>query len=80
MGKSSDTSAATHGIAVTPHDTNILTGGTCRALHVGTAGTLAVTMASDADVTFTGASGWLPIQVKRVKSTGTSAADIVALF
>jgi hypothetical protein len=64
---------------VTPHDTNELTVVT-RALWVGTAGDLKVTMASGDVVTFPGASGWMPIRARQVFSTGTTAADIVAVW
>jgi hypothetical protein len=71
---------ATHGFAVTPHDTNVLSE-TTRALYVGAAGTLAVVMASGASVTFSGlASGTvLPVRATKVMATGTTAADILGL-
>lgn len=81
MGRSADTSAASHAVAVTPHDTTILTGGTCRSLYVGTTGNIAVLMASGATATFNSVPvGILPIQVQRVNSTNTTASNIVALY
>jgi hypothetical protein len=71
---------ASHGFAVTPHDTNVLSE-TTRALYVGSAGTLAVVMASGASFTFTGvASGTvLPVRATKVMATGTSATEILGL-
>lgn len=71
---------ATHGFAVTPHDANVLSE-TTRALYVGSAGSLAVVLASGAAVTFAGvASGtMLPVRTTRVMATGTTATDILGL-
>lgn len=71
---------ATHGFAVTPHDVNLLQE-TTRALYIGSAGSLAVVLASGATVTFAGvASGTtLPVRAARVMATGTTAADILGL-
>ena len=71
---------AAHGFAVTPHDANLLPE-TTRALYVGSAGTLAVGMASGASLTFTGiaAGTVLPVRATRVMATGTSATDILGL-
>ena len=51
-------------------------------LYVGGAGNLKVTTAGGDDVTFTGvlAGSFIPVQVVRVWSTGTSATSIVALW
>jgi len=69
---------------VTPSDTvNItLDGGTNTGcvLYVGTEGDIKVTTASGSEVTFVGVQGFFPVQVIRVWSTGTTAADIVALW
>lgn len=71
---------ATHGFAVTPHDVNVLQE-TTRALYVGSAGSLAVVLASGAAVTFAGvvAGTTLPVRAARVMATGTTAADILGL-
>ena len=71
---------ALHAFAVTPHDSNPLAE-TTRALYVGSAGSIAVVMASGASVNFAVVpSGTvLPVRVTRVMSTGTSAADILGL-
>jgi hypothetical protein len=71
----------TSGFAVTPSDT--ATFSRAKALYIGTAGTLKVTMAGagGAVVTFANAAvGLLPIEVVQVFATGTSATGIVALL
>ena len=72
-------------VAVTPHDTNRIPGtedrGCC--LYVGTTGgTVVVIMESGTEATFNAvpAGSFLPVLVTHVKSTGTSAPDILALF
>jgi hypothetical protein len=54
----------------------------CRGLYVGTTGNLTVRMAStQATQLFSNVPvGIFPIQVDMVLSTGTTAADIVALY
>lgn len=68
--------------AVAPHDTNQTVSGETSALYIGTAGTLAVVMRNGATVSFgaVAAGTLLPIAVSRVKATGTSASNIVALY
>ncbi len=67
--------------AVTPHDTNVITGGVCRSLYIGGAGAVAVRTADGDSVTFAAVpvGTVLPIQCDIVKSTGTTATNIVAL-
>lgn len=69
--------------AVTPHDANDLTL-YAKALYLGQAGDLTVIPAAAADgeaVTLAGhPAGYVPLQVRRVLATGTTADDIVALF
>lgn len=52
-----------------------------RALYIGSGGDVAVTMRDGGDVTFVGVptGSILPIQVRKVKSTGTTATSIVGL-
>ena len=81
MAGRSDTSCATQGIAVTPNDTQDLSG-LVRSLWVGTGGDLVVIFADGgSSVTLKNVpSGTLmPIQVKRVM-VATTATDIVALY
>lgn len=73
------TDPAYGGVAVTPSDSTSLSG--VRALYVGVAGDVAVTMkGSSTAVTFKAVPvGILPIQVSKVMATNTTATDIVAL-
>ena len=66
--------------SVTPHDTTELTI-VSRALYVGVAGDVAVLMSDDTTSTFVGvlAGSILPIRVKRVNATGTTATSILSL-
>lgn len=66
--------------AITPNDSTLI--GQTIGLFVGGAGNLSVTMADGNNVTFTGvlAGQLLPISVKRVRSTSTTATNIVALY
>ena len=69
--------------AVAPSDTADLTT-YAKALYVGAAGNVRVLTvgAEDGDaVTFANHPvGWLPVQVRRVLTTGTTATQIVAAF
>lgn len=66
---------------VTPSDTAPL-GFLSTGIFVGTAGNLAVVMSDNTTVTLTGvtAGSFLPISVTQVKSTGTTASNIVAFY
>lgn len=74
---------ATTAAAVTPSDTDELAA-VANGLMVGTAGTIAVVTAAGDAITIPSAVAtatptiWL--RVKQVKSTGTSATDILALY
>lgn len=75
-------SPARRGFAVTPHDTNELTAFT-RAVWVGGAGNLSVILAGDtAAITITGvpAGTLLPLCCKIIRSTSTTATNIVGLY
>lgn len=76
----STTGPADRGFAITPSDVSDLSA-TTRAIYVGTAGNLAVTLASGDAITFANvpAGAVLPVQAVAVKATGTSATDLVAL-
>lgn len=69
------------GFAVSPHDTNLLSKVT-RAIFVGGAGNLHVIMQDGSEVTVTGvvAGSLLPIRVKKVFSTSTTATNIVGFY
>lgn len=67
--------------AVTPNDgTDLPT--MCRALHIGGAGDVSVVMAGGQTVTFSGntAGSTLPYRITRVRATGTTATDLVAVW
>lgn len=68
--------------AITPHDTNasVRSGDVADGLYIGTGGTLRVIMADDKQADFAAViAGVLPIAVKKVLASGTSATGIVAL-
>jgi len=73
------TSPARSAFEITPNDSTDLSSVT-RALWVGTEGDVVVIMQSGDEVTFSTVSGLLPIAVSRVKSTNTTASDIVGLL
>lgn len=66
-------------VAVTPSDSTVL--GKTRAIYVGGAGALAVTI-NGVNVTLAAvpAGTTLPISVTKVLATGTAATSIVALY
>lgn len=78
-------SSAFDGFAITSNNTTVFTQPT-RALFVGSAGNIAVTMVgydnSNTALTFVGvqAGSVLPIRVQQVKRTGTTANSIIGLI
>lgn len=74
------TAPATRAEAVTPHDVNELASVT-RALYVGGAGNVALVMADGTAATLTAVpvGALLPIRVRQVKATGTTATNLVGL-
>lgn len=72
---------ARNAVAVTPSDSVDLTY-TARYLFVGGAGNLSVIMDSGTTVAFNGvtAGSVLPIRAARVRATGTTATNIVAMW
>lgn len=78
-GRSTDVASAYNAVSVTKSDATILQ--TFRALYIGTTGDVAVRMASGASITFkTVPVGVLSVQGDQVLSTGTTAAEIIALY
>ena len=75
------TAPAAHAVAVTPNDGTDLTY-PARALYVGGAGDVVVIMHGGETTTFKAVQVGtvLPLIVTRVKSTGTTATNIVALW
>ncbi len=70
-----------HCFEIVPHDTDLLPAVT-KGLYVGTGGDIAVrTLRSDVDVIFRNVpSGYiLDIRLSAVRSTGTTAADMIGL-
>ena len=67
---------------VSPDNDNDLPDGECCALFIGTGGNLVCVDASGAARTFKNLpNGYtLSVQTKRVKATGTTASDILALY
>jgi len=74
-----ETVAAFDAVAITKSDTTVFR--TTRALYVGGAGTIVVTMNSGKEATFAGALAGtiLPIQVTQVKNA-TTATSLLALY
>lgn len=74
-------SPAEHAASVTPHDSTELTNYTT-ALYVGGEGDLKVTTVNDEAVTFSDVpvGTIIPVRVKLVWSTGTTATNILALY
>lgn len=66
-------------VAVAPDD-NIDLANVARSLYIGTTGNLVVITAAGNTVTFNAVPvGILPVRVSRVKATGTTASNILAL-
>ena len=70
-----------HAEAVTPHNTNDLSG-PCDSLYVGGAGAVKIDTAGGETVTISGvqAGSCINIRATRVYSTDTTATDIVRLW
>lgn len=68
--------------AVTPHNSNVLPDGECAALYIGVGGNVVLVDVDGTETTFKGVptGGILPCQTLIVKSTNTTATDIVALY
>lgn len=76
-----NTTPAEWATAVTPSDSTDLTQ-VSRALYIGVGGNVNVDTPDGATVVFAGVLGGtiLPVRVKRVRATSTTATSIVALF
>lgn len=82
QGRADDIAApARGGFAITTSDSADLLAET-RAIYVGSAGDLVAVLASGDEVSFVGLGGGtvLPVRVRRVKATGTSAGHLVGLY
>lgn len=72
---------AVSAVAVSPNDTTDL--GSVRALYIGSTGSISVLLhEDDTPVTFANvpAGALLPIAVRVVRTTGTTASNILALY
>ncbi len=80
MANVEKTESAIGAAAVTPSDSAEIK--PTRAVYIGGDGNLRVDMASGDTVTFSGlvAGSVLPVQVKKVYSTSTTATNILALY
>lgn len=69
-------------VAVTPSDTTDLTRGTCRGLYIGATGTVVVQTEEGVTLTLAGlaAGSILPLMVRRVLATGTTATGLHAFY
>ena len=77
-----DVMPANKAYSVTGDDDNDLTNGACRAIYVGGAGNINCDLVGGTTVVFSGllAGVVYPLSVKRVRSTSTTATNIVALY
>jgi hypothetical protein len=71
---------AAHGFAITPNDASNLAE-TTRAIYVGSAGDIALTMQSGATITLVAVNSGtvLPVRAIKILATGTTAASLVGL-
>lgn len=68
-------------LAVTPSDSANLSKGATKGIYIGGAGDLSVILSSGTTIAFTGLSvGFHPISATRVRATGTTATNIVAVY
>ena len=79
--KADDTAPAVDAASVTPNDSADLAL-TARALYIGGAGNINLDTVTGTTVVFSRltAGTILPLQVKRVRATSTTATNIVALY
>ena len=75
-------SPARSAVAISTHNTNPLANGTTKALYVGVAGDIACRLAGDeTDVLVKAAPvGILPFRVTHVRTTNTTATNMLALY
>ena len=68
--------------AITPNDSTDLPVAPCRGIYVGAGGGVTVDVGNDANVTYVGVpqGSILPVQASRVRATGTTATNLVAMY
>jgi hypothetical protein len=78
--ENTSTPAVYAGAVTTSDSTNLSS--IARALYIGTGGDVVALMPDDSEVTFKNAQSGqiLPVRVKRVNATNTTASNIVALY
>lgn len=71
---------ASGGFTIAPSDSTDLSEVT-RAVYIGTGGAIAAVMLGGEDVTFTSVPGGtlLPVRLRRIKATGTTATALIGL-
>ena len=71
-------STARHATAITPSDTTVVVH---QAVYIGAAGSLAVVTTGGEEITFAGlnAGTILPVSVRKVLNTGTTASSLIGL-
>lgn len=79
--KAENTAPAEGAFAVTPSDSTDLIA-LSRAIYVGTGGDISLDMATGETVTFSNVQdgSLLPLRVKRIRSTLTTATNMVAVY
>lgn len=79
--KADEAAPAIDAATVTPNDSTDLTL-TARALYIGTGGNVNLDTISGTTIVFSNlqTGSILPLQVKRVRSTSTTASNIIALY
>jgi len=74
-----DTTPARKHVVITPHDTNLAPA--CKALFVGNGGgDVAIIDKDGVEAIYVGVNGILPMMPYIVKSTGTTATNIIGLI
>lgn len=81
LGQAASTAPANDAFAIAPDDANDLAI-PARSLYIGGSGNVTVITSNGTTVAFVGlaAGTLLPVRVNRVKSTGTTATNIVGLI
>jgi hypothetical protein len=79
---SANTAPAMEAVAITPSNSDDLPNGVARALYIGGGGAVVLDTYTQTSLTFSGLQGGtiLPVNVKRVRSTGTTATNLIALY
>jgi hypothetical protein len=79
---SANTAPAMEAVAITPSNSDDLPNGVARALYIGGGGIVVLDTYTQTSLTFAGLQSGtiLPVNVKRVRSTGTTATSLIALY